>query len=279
MSITTLCAVVTPAIAVVIALACFAVGIGGGIGLYKLIATKKLGKSKSNAVRIIEEAYAEAKTIKKEASLEAKEASHKYREDVENELKERRAEIQKSEDRLSEREKFIENKELTLDRKSEQIESEKQKITEDREKLAKEIEQQSQIKQDMLSALEKISGMKKQEAKDLLIANMTDEAKKEAGNIIKKIEEEAKEEGDRKARDIVASAIQKCATDLSTEMTVSVVPLPTDEMKGRIIGREGRNIRAIESATGVELIVDDTPESITVSSFDPIRREIARLSL
>ena len=278
MSIAILCAV-TPAIAVVIALVCFAVGIGGGIGLYKLIATKKLGKSKSNAVRIIEEAYAEAKTIKKEASLEAKEASHKYREEVESELKERRVEIQKSEDRLSEREKFIETKELSLDRKSEQIETEKQRVADDREKLAKEIDEQIKIKNDMLATLEKISGMKKQEAKDLLVSSMTEEAKKEAGNIIKKIEEQAKEEGDKKARDIVASAIQKCATDLSTEMTVSVVALPTDEMKGRIIGREGRNIRAIESATGVELIVDDTPESITISSFDPIRREIARLSL
>lgn len=278
MSIAILCAV-TPAIAVVIALVCFAVGIGGGIGLYKLIATKKLGKSKSNAVRIIEEAYAEAKTIKKEASLEAKEASHKYREEVESELKERRVEIQKSEERLSEREKFIETKELSLDRKSEQIETEKQRVADDREKLAKEIDEQIKIKNDMLATLEKISGMKKQEAKDLLVSSMTEEAKKEAGNIIKKIEEQAKEEGDKKARDIVTSAIQKCATDLSTEMTVSVVALPTDEMKGRIIGREGRNIRAIESATGVELIVDDTPESITISSFDPIRREIARLSL
>lgn len=278
MSIAILCAV-TPAIAVVIALVCFAVGIGGGIGLYKLIATKKLGKSKSNAVRIIEEAYAEAKTIKKEASLEAKEASHKYRDEVESELKERRIEIQKSEERLTEREKFIETKELSLDRKSEQIEAEKQRVVEDKEKLTKEIDEQIKIKNDMLATLEKISGMKKQEAKDLLVANMTEEAKKEAGNIIRKIEDQAKEEGDKKARDIVASAIQKCATDLSTEMTVSVVALPTDEMKGRIIGREGRNIRAIESATGVELIVDDTPESITISSFDPIRREIARLSL
>ena len=278
MSIATLCSV-TPAIAVVIALVCFAVGIGGGIGLYKLIATKKLGKSKSNAVRIIEEAYAEAKTIKKEASLEAKEAGHKYREEVETELKERRAEIQKSEERLTEREKFVENKELSLDRKSEQIESEKQRLADDREKLAKEIDEQAKIKDEMLVTLEKISGMKKQEAKDLLVSNMTEEAKKEAGNIIRKIEEQAREEGDKKARDIVASAIQKCATDLSTEMTASSVALPTDEMKGRIIGREGRNIRAIESATGVELIVDDTPESITISSFDPIRREIARLSL
>ena len=270
---------VAPAIAVVIALVCFVVGIGGGMGLYILIATKKLGKSKSNAVRIIEEAYAEAKTIKKEASLEAKEASHKYREDVETELKERRNEIQKSEERLTEREKFIETKELSLDRKSEQIEEEKKRIDETKLKLNKELENQEKIKEDMLSSLEKISGMSKQEAKASLVSSMTENAKKEAGQIIKRIEDEAREEGDKRARNIVASAIQKCATDLSTEMTVSVVPIPTDEMKGRIIGREGRNIRAIESATGVELIVDDTPESITVSSFDPIRREIARLSL
>lgn len=268
-----------PAIVAVIALGCFAVGIGGGIGLYILVANKKLGKSKSNAVRIIEEAYAEAKTIKKEASLEAKEASHKYRDEVETELKERRVEIQKSEERLTEREKFIENKELSLDRKSEQIEDEKKRIDETKQKLNSQIEEQEKIKEDMLVQLEKISGLKKQEAKDMLVASMTEDAKKEAGQIIKRIEDDAKEEGDKKARDIVAAAIQKCATDLSTEMTVSVIPLPTDEMKGRIIGREGRNIRAIEAATGVELIVDDTPESITISSFDPIRREIARLSL
>lgn len=169
---------VAPAIAVVIALACFAVGIGGGIGLYKLIATKKLGKNKSNAVRIIEEAYAEAKTIKKEASLEAKEASHKYREEVEAELKERRSEIQKSEERLTEREKFIENKELSLDRKSEQIEEDKKKIEEAKTKLNDEIEQQQQIKTDMLEKLEKISGMTKQDAKNMLVSSMTDEAKK-----------------------------------------------------------------------------------------------------
>lgn len=270
---------VAPAIVAVIALACFAVGIGGGIGLYILIATKKLGKSKSNAVRIIEEAYAEAKTIKKEASLEAKEASHKYRDEVETELKERRVEIQKSEERLTEREKFIETKELSLDRKSEQIEDEKKRIDDAKQKLNSQIEEQEKIKDEMLAKLEKISGLKKQDAKDMLVSSMTEDAKKEAGQIIKRIEDEAKEEGDKKARDIVASAIQKCATDLSTEMTVSVIPLPTDEMKGRIIGREGRNIRAIEAATGVELIVDDTPESITISSFDPIRREIARLSL
>ena len=270
---------IAPAIAVVIALVCFAVGIGGGIGLYILIATKKLGRNKSNAVRIIEEAYAEAKTIKKEASLEAKEASHKYREEVETELKERRSEIQKSEERLTEREKFIETKELSLDKKSELIEEDKKRIDEAKKKLNEELEKQEQIKNDMLASLEKISGMSKQEAKASLVESMTEDAKKEAGQIIKRIEDEAREDADKRARNIVASAMQKCATDLSTEMTVSVVPLPTDEMKGRIIGREGRNIRAIESATGVELIVDDTPESITVSSFDPIRREIARLSL
>lgn len=270
---------VAPAIAVVIALLCFAVGIGGGIGLYKLIATKKLGKTKSNAVRIIEEAYAEAKTIKKEASLEAKEESHKYREEVESDLKNRRNELAKSEERLTEREKFIENKELSLDRKSDQIEEEKKRIEDIKLRLNEELEKEQQIKADMLANLEKISGMTKSDAKNMLVSAMTEDAKKEAGQIIKRIEDEAREEGDKKAREIVAGAIQKCATDLSTEMTVSVVPLPTDEMKGRIIGREGRNIRAIESATGVELIVDDTPESITVSSFDPIRREIARLSL
>lgn len=270
---------VSPAIAVVIGIAALAVGVVGGALLYRLIATKKIGKSKSNAVKIIEEAYAEAKAIKKEAIVESKEESLKLREQIENEVKDRRNEAAKLEERLNQREQFIEKRELSVDKRSEQLEEEKKSLEESKEQIKKSLEENESLKQDILAKLEKISRMTSKEAKDELVIQMTEEAKKEAGTIIKKIEDDAKENAEKKARDIVASAIQKCATDITSEMTVSVVALPTDEMKGRIIGREGRNIRAIEAATGVELIVDDTPESITVSSFDPIRREIARLSL
>lgn len=270
---------VSPAIAVVIGIAGLIVGLVGGGLLYKLFATKKLGKSKSNAVKIIEEAYAEAKAIKKEAIVESKEESLKLREQVENEVKERRNEASKLEERLNQREEFIEKKELSIDKRSEQLEAEKKNIEEEKLQIKKNQEENEKLKEDILRKLEEVSRMTTAEAKNELVQAMTEDAKKEAGLIIKKIEDEAKDNGEKKAREIVATAIQKCATELTSEMTVSVVPLPTDEMKGRIIGREGRNIRAIEAATGVELIVDDTPESITVSSFDPIRREIARLSL
>lgn len=270
---------VTPAIAVVIGIAGLIAGIIGGGLLYKLITTKKLDKSKSNAVKIIEEAYAEAKAIKKEAIVESKEESLKLREQTETEVKERRSEIAKLEERLNQREEFIEKKELSMDKKAEQLEEAKKEIEEIKQEIKRGQEENEKIKESIIAQLEKVSKMTSSQAKQELIEAMTENAKKEAGIIIKKIEDEARENGEKKAREIVASAIQKCATDITSEMTVSVVALPNDELKGRIIGREGRNIRAIEAVTGVELIVDDTPESITISSFDPIRREIARLSL
>ncbi len=255
--------------------------VGGALGviIFRVIATKKIGKSKSNAVKIIEEAYAEAKTIKKESILEAKEEAQKIKDEANQEAKDRRNEIQKSEERLDQREEYISKKEVALDTKQEQLENEKAKLEHEREKITLAIEEQTKIKENMLVELEKISGLSKNDAKNLLVQNMTEDAKKDAGVMVKKIEEEAKENAEKLAREIVAGAIQKCATDVSSEMTVTTVPLPNDEMKGRIIGREGRNIRSIESVTGVELIIDDTPEAITISSFDPIRREIARLSL
>lgn len=255
------------------------VGVGLGILLYRIIATKKIGKSKTNAVKIIEEAYAEAKTIKKEAILEAKEESQKIKDEATEEAKNRRSEIQKSEERLEQREEYITKKEMALDTKQEQIDNEKNKIDVERQKITNAIEEQAKIKENMIAELEKISGLSKNDAKNILIENITEDAKKDAGILVKKIEDEARENAEKMAQEIVAGAIQKCATDLSSEMTVTTVPLPNDEMKGRIIGREGRNIRSIESVTGVELIIDDTPEAITISSFDPIRREIARLSL
>ena len=250
-----------------------------GAIVYKIVVNKKIDKSKTNAVKIIEEAYAEAKSIKKESQLEAREEAQKIRDEANNEVKERRGELQKQEERLDQREEYLTKKESSLDSKSEQLDNEKLQLETSKQQLADKIKEHEEIKEQMLEKLEKISGLTKKEAKDILLENVTEEAKKDAGVIIKRIEDEAKENADKIARDIVVTAIQKCATDTASETTVTTVALPSDEMKGRIIGREGRNIRSIESVTGVELIVDDTPESITISSFDPVRREVARLSL
>jgi len=258
---------------------CAIVGVVLGFVVYKVYSAKKLEKNKSNAIKIIEDAYAEAKTIKKEAIIESKEQAQQLKEEVEQEVKERRNEVIKLEERLNQREEYIEKKELAVDKKSEQLDEEKKGLQETRARLENTIQEQEQVKAQILEELEKTAKLSKQEAKDLLVASMKSDAQKEAAAIVKKIEDDAKEEGEQKARWIIGQAIQRCATETTSEMTVSVVSLPNDEMKGRIIGREGRNIRAIEAATGVELIVDDTPETITVSGFDPIRREVARRSL
>ncbi len=270
---------VSPAIVSVISVVLFLVGLAIGLVVYKIYSSKKIEKNKSNAIKIIEDAYAEAKTIKKEAIIESKEQAQKYKDEVELEVKERRAEVVKLEERLNQREEYIEKKELAADKKNEQLDEEKKEIVSMKENLEKLKQEQESLKEQILEELEKTAKLSKQEAKDMLIANMKNDAQKEAAVIVKKIEDDAKEEGENKARWIIGQALQRCATETASEMTVSVVSLPNDEMKGRIIGREGRNIRAIEAATGVELIVDDTPETITISGFDPIRREVARLSL
>lgn len=277
-SVSMLCDAVATAGAVA-GVCAFVVGALIGFFVYKFVVGKKISKNKSSALKIIEDAYAEAKSVKKESLLEAKEEAQKIRDEANNEAKERRGELQKQEERLDQREEYITKKEQLLDTKSDQLENEKQKLENEKLKLNEKLDEQEQIKTQMLEKLEKISGLSKKEAKDILIESITDEAKKDAGALVKQIEEEAKENAERNAKDIIVSAIQRCATDLTSEMTVTSVALPNDEMKGRIIGREGRNIRSIESATGVELIVDDTPETITISSFDPFRREIARLAL
>ena len=270
---------ISSGIVALIAILTFVVGCGLGYLVFFFFTRKKIAKGKESANKIIEDAYAEAKTIKKEAIIETKEQVQKLRDELEAEVRERRLEVAKSEERTNQKEEFIEKKELALDKKIEAFEEDKKRLDNERVELAKMIEEQEKIKNDSLVKLEQISKMTREEAKSAIILEMTDESKKDALDIIKRIEDDAKEEGEKRAREIVVSAIQRCATDTTTEMTVSVVNLPSDEMKGRIIGREGRNIRAIEAATGVELIVDDTPETITVSSFDPIRREVARLSL
>lgn len=270
---------VTPAVASVISVACFIVGLVVGGIIIRVIQLKRLQKNKTNAVKIIEDAYAEAKTIKKEAMLETKEQGQKLKEALDVEIRERRQELTKQEERLNQREEFIEKKELSIDKRTEQLEDEKKEISSMKEALNKSKEEVESLKEQQLQEIEKVAKMNKQEAVDMLVTKMKNQAQKEAAILVKQIEDEAREDGEKKAREIIGQALQRCATETTSEMTISVVTLPTDEMKGRIIGREGRNIRAIEAATGVELIVDDTPESITISGFDPIRREVARLSL
>jgi len=213
-----------------------------------------------------------SETIKKEITIEAKEEAHRMRSEVEREIRERRAEIQRSEKRLIQKEEAIDRKTENLEKKEEGITQKEQTLVEKQHELdgfiAKQMEQ-----------LEKISGYTVEEAKNILLSNIEKEIRYEASVMIKDIESKAKEEADKKAKEIITGAIQRCAADHVAESTVSVVPLPNDEMKGRIIGREGRNIRAIETLTGVDLIIDDTPEAVILSGFDPVRREIARLSL
>ena len=244
----------------------------GGITYRKKVSEREINSAEDEAKRIINEAIKTAENKQKEALLEAKDEIHKNRTEYEKEVKERRSELQKQERRLQQKEETLDKKNDNLDKKNETL---TKKIAE-ADALKEEI---TLLKRSQLEMLEKISGFTVEEAKEYLIKNLESEVTHEAAMKIKEIEARAKDEAENKAREYITLAIQRCAADQVAEATVSVVPLPNDEMKGRVIGREGRNIRAIETLTGVDLIIDDTPEAITLSSFDPYRREIARLSL
>ncbi len=238
----------------------------------KSAAEREIGSAEEEATRIVNEAYKSAESKKREAMLEAKEEILKARNEYEREEKERRADLQKQERRLQQ-------KEEALDRKTDNIEKKEEQLAEKLSKLEETQAQTEQIKRQQVEALERISGYTAEEAKNYLIAQIEADVTHETAMKIKEIETRFKEESDTRAREIISLAIQRCAADHVAEATVSVVPLPNDDMKGRIIGREGRNIRTLETMTGVDLIIDDTPEAITVSCFDPVRREIARLAL
>lgn len=244
------------------------------LGVYhrKKIAESTINSAELEAKKILSEAISEAQSKKNAILIEGKDEVHKLRTDAEKELAEKRKDIQRQERRLLQREESIDKKVDNLDSKNEEL-NKKSKLID--EKL-KEIDE---IKQKQFKALEKISGFSIQQAKEYLLDNLDEELVHEKAVKILEIEQKTKDEAEKKAREIISLAIQRCASDHVAEATVSVVPLPNDEMKGRIIGREGRNIRAIETLTGVDLIIDDTPEAITISSFDPIRREVARISL
>lgn len=242
-------------------------------------AEKTLKDAEEKATLIKKEAEDSVSTIKKEALLEAKEEALKIKLESENECKERRNEISKMEKRISEKEENLDRKNDLLDKKIQSIDESKQQLEDKKLEIEKEKENLDKEREGIVKELERVAGLSKEEAKKQVVDSIIDDARKEAGNIVRDIENEAREEGNKRAMNIVTLAIQKCATDHTADVTVTSVELPTDEMKGRIIGREGRNIRAIENATGVDLIVDDTPDAVILSSFDPIRREVARLTL
>jgi len=238
----------------------------------KSIAEAKIASAEIQAKKIIEDAEKAAEAKKREALLEAKEEVLKLRNEVERENKERRSELQRMERRLMQ-------KEESLDRKTEAIEKKEDVLNRKESEVDKIKQDLNQIYSRQVAELERISGMTSEEARQTLLADVEKEIQHEAAKMIKEIEDRAKEEGEKKARDIISLAIQRCAADHVAETTVAVIPLPSDEMKGRIIGREGRNIRAFETLTGIDLIIDDTPEAVILSGFDPIRREVARISL
>ena len=263
---------VTVIIAIAVGLLCLAVGAVAGYQRRKAAAEREIGSAEEEARRIINDAIKSAESKKREATVEAKEEILKARGEFDKEVKDRRNEIQRQENRLN-------SKEENLDRKLENLERKEENVTARIAQLEAEKQELDKLKDGQLELLERISGLTVEEAKRYLIDQLGDDVTHEQALKLKEIQTRFKEEAETYAREQIALAIQRCAADHVAEATVSVVPLPNDEMKGRIIGREGRNIRTLETMTGVDLIIDDTPEAITVSCFDPVRREIARLAL
>ena len=243
-----------------------------GIAYRKKVAEREIGSAETEATRIINEAIKGGENKKREMLVEAKEEIHKSRTEYEKEVKERRSDLQKQERRLQQKEESLDKKLDAFERKEDDLRKRQAAIASTQEEV-------NLIKKSQLEVLEKISGLTQDEAKAQLLQSLENDCRHDAAVKIREIEANLKENSEQLAREIISIAIQRCAADHSAEATVSVVPLPNDEMKGRIIGREGRNIRTLESMTGVDLIIDDTPEAITVSSFDPVRREVARLAL
>ena len=233
---------------------------------------QKIGSAEEKARAIIDEALSTAESKKREALLEAKEENMKAKADLDKEIKDRRNEVQRNEHRVQQKEEAIDRKSDALERREQSLASREESLRKRQDEVAKLGEQRTQ-------ELERISGLTSEQAKEYLLKTVEDDVRHDSAVMIKEIEAEAKEEADKKAREYVISAIQRCAADHVAEATISIVQLPSDEMKGRIIGREGRNIRTLETMTGVDLIIDDTPEAVVISGFDPIRREVARIAL
>lgn len=260
------------AIAGVVVVAAAAIAFFVGSAVQKNKDRTAVGSAEDEARRILSDAMKNAQARKKEALIEAKEEIHRQRSEADKELRERRSEIQRQEHR-------IQQKEENLDRKTDNLEAKEEKISKKAKEIDDRMAEVEKLKKGQMEILEKISGFTAEQAKEHLLSMLDSELSHEKALKIMEYEQHFKEETDEKARELLSQAIQRCAADHSSEATISVVELPNDEMKGRIIGREGRNIRALETATGVDLIIDDTPEAITLSSFDPVRREIARIAL
>ncbi len=266
--------VIITAIVAVLVTAAVAIPVSGKLALdkHKREYESKIGTAEERSRKIIEEANSKAETKMREAILAAKEEALKNKNEIERESKERRAELQKYEKRVL-------SKEEAADRKSEALEKRESRLNQREAQLEKDKAAVDELHEKQLAELERISGLTSEQAKDFILKTVEDDVKHETAVLIKEYENRAKEEADKKGREIVVNAIQRCAADSVSEATISVVQLPNDEMKGRIIGREGRNIRTLETLTGVDLIIDDTPEAVVLSSFDPVRREVARVAL
>ncbi len=257
---------------ITILLASTAVGVGIGYLVRKSIAEAKISSAEEAAKQIVDQAGKEAEALKKEKILEAKDEVHKIRTDAEKENRERRNEIQRLEKRILQKEETLDRKLENFERKETELERRERAISDMQSKV-------EELYNTQRAELERVSGLSREEAKSIILSQVESEVRHECAMLVKEIEQRSKEEADKRAREIITTAIQRCAADHVAETTVSVVSLPNDEMKGRIIGREGRNIRALETLTGIDLIIDDTPEAVILSGFDPIRREIAKTAL
>ncbi len=264
--------VVTIAVVIVLVVAAAVISSLVSVSRYQKSTEEKLGSAEEKARQIIDDALKVAETKKREALLEAKEESLKTKNELEKETRERRSELQRYEKRVL-------SKEESADRKAESLERRETGITAREEELKKKTAEVNKLQDQRLAELERISGLTSEQAKEYLLKTVEDEVKIDTAKLYRELESQAKEEAGKKAKEYVVTAIQKCAADHVAETTISVVQLPGDEMKGRIIGREGRNIRTLETLTGVDLIIDDTPEAVILSGFDPIRREVARIAL